>query len=60
LLCRLEERGQELEAAQGQATQAKGLLERTLKEKETLQKRLGALSRDTAQVGGGKPMTSPR
>ena len=47
---RLEEKAQEMEAYQGQATQAKELLARTLKEKEGMQKRLGAALKEHGHV----------
>ena len=48
---RLEEKTQELEAAEGQAGQARELMTRALKEKENVQKRLGVLLKDSTQVG---------
>ena len=47
---RLEEKGHELEAAEGQAQQARDLLQRANKEKESLQKRLAAATKDSSLV----------
>jgi len=51
---RLEDKGHELEAAEGQAQQARDLLQRATKEKEGLQKRLSALTKDTNEVRGNE------